>query len=236
MMSMKKLLLAAAAACSLLVATPRATAQVVVFDPASFEQQVFALVEAIEQTILILRQLESSDLSLTVDLARRLRRLQDVLDQSGLIVFDEVESVEQYRDLHPETFEDFETLEQVTDTLSAQNENLLAAGEQSVQVQSVRAEQIAETLDSVDRALSDSESAVGQTQAIQAGNQLTGEVATSLAGLQADQLTMNRLIALEAAHRASEREAAEEILRRMADGEGNANVIFPGVIPDGWIP
>ena len=80
----------------------------------------------------------------------------------------------------------------------------------------------------------ESEAAVGQTAAIQSGNQLQGQIVTTLVEIQGAQLAAQRLQALEAANRASERQAAEDTVRRLADGEENANLRFPGVVPNGW--
>ena len=237
---MRRTLLATATAISLLVATPT-KAQIAVIDPANLAQNIQQVFQAIEEGIRTLRQIELAvqtvtgiDLSLTAALTERLVGVQTVLNEGGSLVFEEVGALEQFRDLFPEGFEAFDTLEDVVITLQNQNSNLLAASQQAVRFQSVSAEDIQETIASIESALGESETAVGQTAAIQAGNQLQGEIVTTLVGIQSAQLTAYRLDALEAANRASERQAAEERVQRLADGEENANQRFPGVVPNGW--
>ena len=128
-------------------------------------------------------------------------------------MFQEAESLEQYRELFPEGFEALDTLEDVVDTLQRQNSQLLSASQQAVQLQSVSAEAIQATIASVEAALGESEAAVGQTAAIQSGNQLQGQIVTTLVEIQGAQLAAQRLQALEAANRASERQAAEDTVR-----------------------
>jgi P-type conjugative transfer protein TrbJ len=237
----RKTLLATAAALSLLVATPTTNAQFAVIDPANLVQNVQQVFQAIEEGIRTLRQIELAvqtvtgiDLSLTAALTEQLVGVQTVLNNGAALVFQEAESLEQYRELFPEGFEALDTLEDVVDTLQRQNSQLLSASEQAVQLQSVSAEAIQATIASVEAALGESEAAVGQTAAIQSGNQLQGQIVTTLVEIQGAQLAAQRLQALEAANRASERQAAEDTVRRLADGEENANLRFPGVVPNGW--
>ena len=239
---MRRTLLATAAAISLLLATLTADAQIAVIDPANLAQNIQQVFQAIEEGIRTLRQIELAvqtvtgiDLSLMAALTERLVGVQTVLNTGGALVFEEVESLEQFRELFPEGFEALDTLEDVVITLQTQNSRLLAASQQAVRFQSVSAEDIQQTIASIEAALGESEAAVGQTAAIQAGNQLQGEIVTTLVGIQSAQLTAYRLDALEAANRASERQAAEETVRRLADGEENANQQFPGVVPNGWV-
>ncbi len=238
---MKKTLLATVVAIGLMIATPTAKAQFAVFDAANFAQNIQQVFQAIEQGIRTLRQIElavqsvtGTDLSLTAELTEQLVGVQTVLNNGAALVFQEAESLEQFRELFPEGFEALDALEDVVLALQQQNNRLLSASQQAVQLQSVSAESIQETIASVEATLGVSEAAVGQTQAIQAGNQLQGQIVTTLVEIQGAQLAAQRLQALEAANRASERQAAEDITRRLADGEDNANQRFGGVLPNGW--
>jgi len=238
---MRKTLLATATAISLMIATPTAKAQFAVFDAANFAQNVEQVFQAIEQGIQTLRQIElavqsvtGTDLSLTAELTEQLIGVQTVLNNGAALVFQEAESLEQFRDLFPEGFEALDALEDVVLTLQQQNSRLLNASQQAVQLQSVSAESIQDIIASVSETLGVSEAAVGQTQAIQAGNQLQGQIVTTLVEIQSAQLAAQRLQALEAANRVSERQAAEDITQRLADGEDNANQRLGGVLPNGW--
>ena len=130
---MRKTLLATVAALSLLVATPSANAQFAVIDPANLVQNVQQVFQAIEEGIRTLRQIELAtqtvtgiDLSLTAALTEQLVGVQTVLNNGAALVFQETESLDQFRELFPEGFEALDTLEDVVGTLQLQNSRLLA--------------------------------------------------------------------------------------------------------------
>ena len=238
---MRRTLLATVAAISLMTATPRVDAQLTMIDPANLAQNIQQVFQAIEQGLRTLRQIElavqtvtGTDLSLTAGLRQQLIGVQTVLNNGGALVFQEVRSLEQFRELYPEGFEALDTLEDVVLTLRQQNSRLIGASRQAGQFQSVSAEAIEDILANVEASLGVSETAVGQTQALQASNQLQGQIVAMLGQIQGAQLTAQRLDALEAANRPSERQAAEDIARRLSDGEEFANRRFPGVVPNGW--
>ena len=237
---LRKSLLTSVAAFGLLVATPSAKAQFAVLDPANLVQNIQQVFAAIEEGIRTLRQIElaiqtvtGTDFSISAQLTDQLRGVQGVLDNGASLVFEQTESLEQFRDDFPEAFEAIDTLENVVAVLQGQNRRILNASQQAVQTQSVSAEAIEDTLRNVEDTLLESETAVGQTSAIQAGNQLQGQIVAMLGQIQASQIAAQRLNALEAARQASREEAAEEARERFHNAQ-DVDLEGQGYVPQGW--
>jgi len=238
---MRKTLLATVAAISLIVAMPIANAQFAVIDPANLVQNIQQVFQAIEEGIRTLRQIElavqtvtGTDFAITPQLRDQIQDVQTVLNNGAAVVFEQTESLEQFRDLFPETFEAIDTLENLVVALQGQNRQLLNASQQAVQTQSVSAAAIENILANVETSLGESVVAVGQTQAIQVGNQLQGQVVAMLAQIQASQLAAQRVSSLESARRASQEEAAREYRERFHNA-GEIDYGGAGYVPGGWL-
>jgi P-type conjugative transfer protein TrbJ len=159
--------------------------------------------------------------------------VQQLLGEGTAVVFGQTASLEQFRGLFPETFEAIDTLENVVVLIRGQTQQLLDASRQAVQMQSLSAEAIEAVIGNVDDSLAESGTAVGQTHAVQAGNQISAQIATLLAQIQGSQLAAQRLDALEVAHEASTEKAADQARIRFHEQDafiGNGQ----GVTPDGW--
>lgn len=214
----------------------------IVLDPANLAQNVLQVVEAIEEGLRTLEQIElaarsidTTDLSLKDDLIDRLKNVQAALNKGDGIIFDKVRSLEKYREKFPDTFEALDKIEEVSAILRGQNQEVIDAAERAIQTQSTVAETIEDVQKKIDEALGVSESATGQTQAIQAGNQLQGLVISMLGEMQAAELAAQRLEALKAANEASKLKAAIEANKRFSDGSKFKGARFDGVLPDGWV-
>lgn len=237
---MRKTLLATVAVISLIVTMPTAKAQFTVIDPANLVQNIQQVFQAIEEGIRTLQQIElavqtvtGTDFAITPQLREQIQGVQAVLNNGAAVVFEQTESLEQFRDLFPETFEAIDTLENLVVALQGQNRQLLNASQQAVQTQSVSAEAIETILANVEASLGESVVAVGQTQAIQVGNQLQGQVVAMLAQIQASQLAAQRVDSLESARRASQEEAAKEYRERFHNA-GEIDYGGAGYVPEGW--
>jgi P-type conjugative transfer protein TrbJ len=237
---MRKTLLATVTAISLIVTMPTARAQFTVIDPANLVQNIQQVFQAIEEGIRTLRQIElavqtvtGTDFAITPQLREQIQGVQTALNNGAAVVFEQTESLEQFRDRFPETFEAIDTLENLVVALQGQNRQLLNASQQAVQTQSVSAEAIEDILANVEASLGESVVAVGQTQAIQVGNQLQGQVVAMLAQIQASQLAAQRIDSLEAARRASQEEAAREYRERFHNA-GEIDYGGAGYVPEGW--
>ena len=237
---MRKTLLATVAAIGLMIATPTANAQLAVIDPANLAQNIQQVFQAIEEGIRTLRQIElavqtvtGTDFAITPQIREQIQGVQTVLNDGAAVVFEQTASLEQFRELFPETFEAIDTLENLVVALQGQNLQLLNASQQAVQTQSVSAEAIESILGNVEESLGESVVAVGQTQAIQVGNQLQGQVVAMLAQIQASQLAAQRVDSLESARRASQEEAAREYRKRFHNA-GEIDYDDGGYVPQGW--
>ena len=238
---MRKLLLATVASLCLVSIPPAAKAQFAVIDVANLQQnlqqtlqQVVELIRLLTQIELLIQQVTGTDFTVTGELNAALGDVQRVLGEGTAILFQEAQSLEQFRDLYPEVFEAIETLEGLTTLVRGQTQQLLDASRQAVQTQSLSAEAIDGILTNVETSLAQSQAAVGQTQAVQVGNQLAGQIAAILTQIQGSQLASQRVQALELAQQASREQAASEFSRRFNNADAFANSRTTGVIPEGW--
>ncbi len=235
---MRAKLLAATALAGWMLATP-ASAQIAVIDVANLQQNGQHTLQQITQLIRLLRQIElltqqvaGTDFTLSPDLQTSLRDVQRVLGAGTAVAFQEAQSLQQFQALFPEVFAEIDTLQGITDVVRGQTRQILSASQHAVQSQSAGAAAIEDVIAHVDGALAESQGAVGQTHAVQVGNQISGQIATILAQIQGSQLAAQRLQALELAHQASRAQAADEARRRFhAD---DAFIGAGGHLPPGW--
>ena len=239
---MRAKLIATAAAMSLIMSAPAARAQLTVIDPANLAQNIQQVFQAIEQGIRTLRQIElavqavtGTDFTLSTEIRSALADVTRVLNGEVVgIVFRELESLEQFRATYPETLDAIESFEDLVTLLRAQTNQLSNASRLAVTTQSVSVEAIENILANVESSLTQSTLAVGQTQAIQVGNQLSGQVVAILAQMQGAQVAAQRLEALRMAQEAFREKAAAELSRRLNDAGQYTSTRFPGVVPEGW--
>lgn len=238
---MRKTMLATVAAVSLMVATPNATAQFAVIDPANLVQNIQQVFQAIEEGIRTLRQIElavqavtGTDFSISPQIQAALGDVTRVLNSEVVgIVFDELEALEQFRDVYPEVFDAIDSFEDLVTLVQQQSNNLLSASRVAVATQSVSVEAIEAILNDVETSLAESTIAGGQTEAIQVGNQLSGQIVAILAQIQGSQVAAQRVEALKIAQDAAREKAAEAFRDRFHDSDeidygGN------GYVPQGW--
>ena len=239
---MRKTLLATVAALSLMTAMPTANAQFKVIDPANLAQNIQQVFQAIDQGIRTLRQIElalqavtGTDFTLSTEIRAALGSVTRVLNgQVTGIVFRELESLEQFRATYPDVLDAIDSFEQLVTVVQRQSSQLLSASRLAVTTQSVSVEAIEDILANVEASLAQSQLAVGQTQAAQVGNQLSGQIATILAQMQGAQLAAQRVDALEVAQEAAREQAAAAFRARFHNADeieygGN------GYVPQGWV-
>ena len=132
---MRKTLLATVAAVGLLTATPTADAQLAVIDPANLAQNILQVFEAIEEGIRTLRQIElavqavtGTDFTLSPQIQAALGDVTRVLNSEVVgIVFEELEALEQFRDVYPEVFDAIDSFEDLVGLVQQQSNNLISA-------------------------------------------------------------------------------------------------------------
>ena len=181
-----KRLLTSVAFCALAIMAP-ANAQLAVYDPANHVQNIYQAVRALQQINQQIQQLtheiemlenmardlENLPDSIAGDILRRLQRIDDLMREAEGIGY-KVEEVERdYEEVYPETYgdappENAVLVEQARDrwkqSRTAYRESLMVTAEV---VSSAR-----EDSSSLDRLIGESQSAVGNLQVLQAGNQI----------------------------------------------------------------
>ena len=142
------------------------------------------LIRLLTQIELLIQQVTGTDFTVTGELNAALGDVQRVLDEGTAFLFQEAQSLEQFRGLYPDVFGAIETLEGLTTVIRGQTQQLLDASRRAVQTQSLSVEAINGILTNVEASLAQSQAAVGQTQAVQVGNQLAGQIAAILTQIQ----------------------------------------------------
>jgi P-type conjugative transfer protein TrbJ len=212
--------MATAALAAVLVAAPPARAQWVVIDPANLAQSILQVTNMIEQISNQVQQIEQAaamlqqnPLQLSPELSQSISEARQLFDAAQGLAFQAERVGEDIRALYPETWENYDL-----DSVLGQSDQWLRESRASVQrameaeARAVRA--IEQTQGRIDRALSSSSSAEGQTGAIQAGNQLLGIQASQLAEIQTLLVAQGRALQTERMERIAREERAQEVQRR----------------------
>jgi len=210
----------AAMAAVLAVTAPPAQAQWVVLDPANLAQSITQVTHMVEQIRNQVRQVEQAaamlrqnPLQLSPELSESIAEARQLFDAAQGLAFEANRVGEDIRTLYPETWESFD-LDQVlgqSDQWLAQSR---ASVERAMEAEARAIESIQRQQGSIDRALSSSSDAEGQTGAIQAGNQLLGIQASQLAEIQALLVAQGRALQTERMERIAREERAREVQRR----------------------
>jgi len=213
-------LMATAALAAVLVAAPPARAQWVVIDPANLAQSILQVTNMIEQISNQVQQIEQAaamlqqnPLQLSPELSQSISEARALFDAAQGLAFQAERVGEDIRTLYPETWENYDL-----DEILGQSDQWLAQSRASVQrameaeARAVRS--IEQSQGRIDRALSSSSSAEGQTGAIQAGNQLLGIQASQLAEIQTLLVAQGRALQTERIERIAREERTREVKRR----------------------
>ncbi|HRE42389.1 MAG TPA: P-type conjugative transfer protein TrbJ [Terricaulis sp.] len=215
-----KLMATAAMAAVLAIAAPPAQAQWVVLDPANLAQSITQVTHMVEQIRNQVRQVEQAaamlrqnPLQLSPELSESIAEARQLFDAAQGLAFEANRVGEDIRTLYPETWESFD-LDQVlgqSDQWLAQSR---ASVERAMEAEARAIESIQRQQGRIDRALSSSSGAEGQTGAIQASNQLLGIQASQLAEIQALLVAQGRALQTERMERIAREERAREVQRR----------------------
>lgn len=220
---MKRLLLPAILSALPMMVIPAlpATAQLAVYDPANHVQNIYQAVRALQQInqqvqqltheIEMLenmaRDLESLPESIADDILRRMRRVDDLMREAEGIGYGVEEIEREYEDIYPEDYGDTPPGHKVLveeahtrwkQSRAAYRDSLLVTAEV---VSSARAD-----FGSLDRLISNSQSAAGNLQVLQAGNQIEALQTEQLMQIEAMMASHYRAEALERARQLTEAE------------------------------
>ena len=220
-------LMATVAVAAMLATTP-ASAQRIVYDPTNYAQNLLSATRALEQIRNQIRQIEQAaamlrqnPLQLSPELSQSISEARALFDAAQGLAFEVDRVGEDIRTLYPETWENFDL-----DEVLAQSDHWLAQSrasvERAMEAEARAVQSIEQTQGRIDRALTSSTGAEGQTGAIQAGNQLLGIQASQLAEIQALLVAQSRAMQTERMERIAREERARELQRRAFPTETSA--------------
>ncbi|MBR0962535.1 P-type conjugative transfer protein TrbJ [Tardiphaga sp. 538_B7_N1_4] len=219
-------------ATSLFAAAP-GTAQIAVFDPSNYSQnlmtaantlrqidnQLTALQNQAQMLLNQARHLTSLPTSLLNDIDRTFTQTQNLLRQVDRIAYD-VQAIEQ-------TFQQYQNFsvsqsdQQLINGARDRWQNSVSAFQHSMSVGAATVNNLPATQAHTDTLVSASQSAVGVLQVSQAGNQLLAVQARQLADLTALVAAQGRAQSIEQARQtAGEDQAREQVRRFLTNGQG----------------
>ncbi|MEL8055128.1 MAG: P-type conjugative transfer protein TrbJ [Pseudomonadota bacterium] len=216
--------LISAALCALPISTislPAAFAQVAVYDPANHIQNIYQAIRSlqtvnqqIQQLTNEIRMLENMgrDLerlpgSIADDILRRMQRIDELMREAEGIGY-KVEEIERdYEEIYPETYGDTPPENEVlVEQARTRWKQSRTAYRDSLQVTAQVVSTARADSESLDRLIGSSQSAVGNLQAVQAGNQIEALQTQQLMQIESMMASHYRAEALERARQLAEAE------------------------------
>jgi P-type conjugative transfer protein TrbJ len=232
---LRSLLAISAATVTLSVIGVPARAQMTVFDPSNYSQNVLTAARALEQvnngiqslqnqaTSLIneARNLASLPYSALEPLQQAIGQTQQLLAQAQRIAYD-VSSIDQaFTHAYPQTSTSSTSSQQLLTDAQTRWQNSLAGFQDAMRVQAGVVQNLDRTRTEIGNLVSSSQSATGALQAAQSGNQLIALQTNQLADLTAVMASVARAQSLESARSvASQAQAREQLDRFLTYGPG----------------
>lgn len=215
----------------LLVSAAPGRAQITVFDPSNYAQNVLTAARSLEQVtnqitglqnqaqMLInqARQLTSLPTSMLGEIESNFSQMQGLLRQAEGLAYD-VQSIDQQFQNSYQRFGSDQTSRELVDGARQRWQTSLSAFEHSLKIGAGAVEALPQTQAQTGALVAASQSAVGNLQATQAGNQLLAVQARQLSDLTAVVAAQGRSQALEQARQAAAQEQAREQFRRFMTG------------------
>ena len=232
---LRTLLTVGVATFTLAVASAPAHAQMTVFDPSNYSQNVLTAARALQQVNNQIQSLQNQAISL-INEARNLASLpysaleqlqqtigqtQQLLNQAQRIAYD-VNAIDQvFSRAYPQSYASSTSSPQLLADAQTRWQNSLAAFQDAMRVQAGVVQNLDRTRDQISNLVSSSQSATGALQAAQSGNQLIALQTNQLADLTAVMASIARAQSLESARSvASQAQAREQLERFLNYGPG----------------
>ena len=159
------------------------------------------------------RAITGMPFTISSDLTNQLNLIRNTLNNATAIAFDPAVVTNEFQRLYPVDYQNFANVRELADFANRQLNHLVAASTDSANVQARAAANIPAAAARIQSALGASVGAQGQTQAVQAGNQVLGVIATQLSELQAQIAADAQLRANVEAQKASERRQFQQFLQ-----------------------
>ena len=227
MKTARKMLAVGVAALTLMTATAPARAQLTVFDPSNYAQNVLTAARSLQQInnqitslqnqaqslINQTRNLTSLPFSSLQQLQQSIARTQALLQQAQGIAYD-VQNIDQaFRTTYGSATASMSS-QQLVSGAQARWQQSVQSLQDAMRVQATVVGNLDTNRSQMSALVSSSQGATGALQAAQAGNQLLALQAQQLADLTAAIAAQGRAQSLEAAQRAAAQDQAREQLRR----------------------
>jgi type IV secretion system protein TrbJ len=203
-------------------------AQMIVYDPSNYAQNVLQAARALQQinnqiaslqnqTQMLLNQaknLTSLPYSSLQAIEQSFARTQQLLNEAQHLAYDVNQVDQAFQHLYPQGYTGATSSQQLVSDAKERWQNSLAAYQDALRVQAGAVGNLDTTRTETDTLVSSSQSAVGALQALQAGNQLVALQTRQLADLTAVVAAQSRAQSLAGARTTSNQEQAREQLSR----------------------
>jgi P-type conjugative transfer protein TrbJ len=207
-------------------------AQMIVYDPSNYAQNVLQAARALQQisnqitslqnqTQMLLNQaknLASLPYSSLQTIEQSLARTQQLLSEAQRLAYDVNQIDQEFQRLYPQGYTATTSSQQLVGDARERWQNSLAAYQDALRVQAGAVQNLDTTRSETDALVSSSQSAVGALQAVQAGNQLVALQTRQLADLTALVAAQSRADSLAGARTTANQEQAREQLNRFLGG------------------
>ena len=207
-------------------------AQMIVYDPSNYAQNVLQAARALQQinnqitslqnqTQMLLNQaknLTSLPYSNVQAIEQSFARTQQLLNEAQHLAYDVNQIDQAFQRLYPQGYTGATSSQQLVSDAKERWQNSLAAYQDALRVQAGAVGNLDTTRTETDTLVSSSQSAVGALQALQAGNQLVALQTRQLADLTAVVAAQSRAQSLAGARTTSNQEQALEQLSRFLGG------------------
>jgi P-type conjugative transfer protein TrbJ len=223
-----------AAACIIgwVLAPAPVRAQMIVYDPSNYTQNVLQAARALQQinnqitslqnqTQMLLNQaknLTNLPYSSLQTIQQSLARTQQLLNQAQRLSYDLNQIDQAFGRIYPQGYTSATSSQQLVSDAKERWQNSLAAHQDALRVQAGVVQNLDTTRTETDALVSSSQSAVGALQAAQAGNQLIALQTKQLADLTALIAAQSRAHSLAGARTTSNQDLAREQLDRFLSG------------------
>jgi P-type conjugative transfer protein TrbJ len=232
-MSIRKVRRASLIACVAIALLPMpGRAQMVVYDPSNYAQNVLQAARVLQQinnqiaslqnqTLMLLNQsknLARLPYSSLQSIEQSLSRTQQLINQAQRLSFDVNQIDQAFQRIYPQGYTGATSSQQLTLDAQERWRNALAAHQDALRVQAGVVQNLDSTRIEIDALVSSSQSAVGALQAMQSGNQLIALQIKQIADLTAVIAAHSRAQSLSGARDAANQDQAREQLGRFLGG------------------
>jgi P-type conjugative transfer protein TrbJ len=232
---LRNVIAAGAITLALSVASVPANAQMAVFDPSNYSQNVLTAARTLQQVnngiqslqneamslINQARNLASLPFSALAELQQSIGQTQQLLVQAQRIAYDVTAIDQAFTRVYPGNYTSSTTSQQLVLDAQTRWQNSLAGFQDALRVQAGVVQNLDRTRTAISNLVSSSQSATGALQAAQSGNQLAALQTNQLADLTAVMASIARAQSLESARAvASQAQAREQMERFLNYGPG----------------